>query len=78
MGPLFLMSEPNIPLYSRDLIRQLDEEIVYDPPRLNESERSIFYRAGMRGLVDKLKADLAETDELDPEESVLNVSHTGH
>lgn len=65
------MSNPEIPTYSVDLIKKLDKEITYDPPRLNESERSIFYRAGMRALVDKLLADLEETDNYDPEKNIL-------
>jgi len=77
VGPFFLMSESKIPLYSRDLIKQLDEEVVFDPPKLNESERSIFHRAGMRALVDRLKIELAESNELDPEDSILDVHVLG-
>lgn len=54
-----------LPVFSVDLIEQLDKEYPNRWPRLNESEREIWFYAGQRSVVDKL---LALKKELENEE----------
>ena len=44
----------NIPTYSIDLIKELDK--LYPPtyPLLTDTDREIWYKAGIRSLIDKL------------------------
>jgi len=52
----------SIPLYSEDLIRQLDEAVPQRLPKINESEREMFDYRGRRHLINQLKALLAERE----------------
>lgn len=64
----------SIPVYASELIDQLDETFPHRCPRMEESERSIFHYAGMRELVDFLKAkrDEEEHDKFDPSEDIIS------
>ena len=52
-----------LPTFSVDLITELDKEYPDRWPRLNESEREIWFKAGQRSVVDKLLALKAEAEE---------------
>lgn len=52
-----------LPVLSVDLIRELDEEYPDRWPRLNESDREIWFKAGQRSVVDKLLALLKEAED---------------
>ena len=45
----------HIPLFSEDLIAKLDKAVPCRWPIITESERSIWFQAGQRALVDSLK-----------------------
>jgi hypothetical protein len=51
-----------IPLYSVDLIKALDEENPSRCPSLNQPERSIWYEAGKRALIDGLLSVLKDSE----------------
>lgn len=51
-----------LPVFSVDLIEQLDKEYPNRWPRLNESEREIWFKAGQRSVVDKLLSMKAELE----------------
>lgn len=67
------MSKTELPLYSVDLIKQLDKDIPHETPSLSEPERAIFYRAGQRDLVDRLLilSQQSVEEDYDPEKSLL-------
>lgn len=52
-----------IPLYSTDLIAQLDEAFPEKCPDIKDSERTIWKYAGMRELVRVLKSSLKDGSE---------------
>lgn len=54
-----------LPPFSVDLIEELDKEYPDRWPRLNESDREIWFKAGQRSVVDMLLALKAEAEEDD-------------
>lgn len=55
-----------IPMFSADLIKQLDEAYPARCPSLSDPERTIWFNAGARALVDNLKERLRTTNNLLP------------
>lgn len=54
-----------LPVLSVDLIKELDKEYPDRWPRLSESEREIWFKAGQRSVVDKLLSLLKEAEDVD-------------
>lgn len=52
-----------LPIFSVDLIDELDKEYPNRWPSLNESDREIWFKAGQRSVVDKLIALKREAEE---------------
>lgn len=52
-----------IPLYSADLIKKLDELYPIKPPRLDMPDRKIWYEAGKREVVNSLLSALKVQEE---------------
>ena len=44
----------SIPLHSKELINQLDQEFPHKCPKPDQSERDIWMEAGQRKLIDSL------------------------
>jgi len=53
-----------LPATVESLIAELDVLYPLRAPQLDETDRQIFFKAGQRELVDKLKARLQYTKEL--------------
>lgn len=49
------MALSSIPVFSEDLINELDTRVPNRWPTLTESDRVIWFQAGQRALVDNLK-----------------------
>lgn len=53
-----------LPLYSKDLIEQLDEAFPDKcPDKERDTDRDVWYKAGQRSVVNHLKARLKESEE---------------
>lgn len=66
----------SLPPSSYELIRTLDKENPQCQPRMNESERQIFYNAGQRDLIDYLLG-LIEEEGADKSNSKTSVQLGG-
>jgi hypothetical protein len=70
----FLMQ--TLPVYSKDLIAELDKLYPQRCPDINMPERSIWWTAGQRQLVDGLILRLQEAEENSLEPMVLTHGQT--
>jgi len=52
-----------IPMYSIDLVAELDKVYPARPPNLEDSERLIWFKAGQRSVVEALNSSIKEQEE---------------
>jgi len=62
-----------VPLYSEDLIEQLDEVVPMRLPGMKETERELYAYRGRRMLIDQLKSALEENKQREIEEGQTSV-----
>jgi hypothetical protein len=55
----------NLPLYTLDLLKELDKMFPSRCPHLNESDREIWFYAGRRQLIESLLMRAKEADRRD-------------
>lgn len=53
----------HLPIYSIDLIKELDKYYPNTYPLLTDTDREIWYKAGQRSLINKLLSLLEETQD---------------
>lgn len=58
-----MADEPKKPLASQALIDLLEAAYPLRSPSLEDNERTIWFKAGQRSVVDKLKADIKGAQE---------------
>lgn len=62
-----------IPTYSEDLIRELDEACPLRLPGMNEEERSLYAYRGRRQLIEMLKSALEDNKQQEIEKGSYSV-----
>lgn len=52
-----------IPMYSLDLVAELEKVYPARPPNLEDSERQIWFKAGQRSVVETLRSSIEQQEE---------------